>query len=90
MDGANMPRDVIAEQTGGELRAFIERIETLEAEKADVADQIKEVYGELKSRGYLIMPVRTIIKERRRNPADLAEETAILETYRAALGMTNA
>lgn len=83
MDGSNIGHNV----AGEELRQFIERIEHLEAEKKALSDDIKEVYSEMKSRGYLVMPVRSIIKERRRNPDDVAEERAILEMYRAAMGM---
>jgi len=83
MDGSNIGSDVV----GAELRQFIERIEQLEAEKKDTADRIKEVFAEMKGRGYLVMPVRSIIKERRRNPDDVAEEQAILDLYRSALGM---
>ena len=83
MDGSNIGHNV----AGEELRQFIERIEHLEAEKKALSDDIKEVYSEMKGRGYLVMPVRSIIKERRRNPGDVAEERAILEMYRAAMGM---
>lgn len=72
---------------GAELRAFIERVEELESERRDISDGIKEVYAEAKGRGYLTMPIRTIVKERRRDKDDLAEESAILDIYRAALGM---
>lgn len=83
MDGSNIGHNV----AGEELRQFIERIEHLEAEKKALSDDIKEVYSEMKGRGYLVMPVRSIIKERRRNPDDVAEEQAILRLYRAAMGM---
>jgi hypothetical protein len=36
----------------GQLRAFIERIERLEEEKKTIADDIKEVYAELKGTGF--------------------------------------
>lgn len=83
MDGSNIGHNV----AGEELRQFIERIEHLEAEKKALSDDIKEVYSEMKGRGYLVMPVRSIIKERRRNPDDAAEEREILALYRSALGM---
>lgn len=83
MDGSNIGHNV----AGEELRQLIERIEHLEAEKKALSDDIKEVYSEMKSRGYLVMPVRSIIKERRRNPDDVAEEREILALYRSALGM---
>ena len=71
----------------GELRQFIERYEHLDAEKADLADQMKEVMAEAKGRGYDTKVMRTLIAMRKRDRDDLAEEEAILEMYRQALGM---
>lgn len=68
-----------------ELRAFIERIERLEAEKQDAADGQKEVYAEAKGRGYDAKIIRKVIARRKRDRQDLAEEAAILEIYEAAL-----
>ena len=72
---------------GAELRAIIERMEILEAEKADIADQQKEVMTEAKGRGYDTKVIRKILALRKREPDDLAEEEAMLEMYKAALGM---
>ncbi|MGY6549288.1 MAG: DUF2312 domain-containing protein [Roseinatronobacter sp.] len=74
--------------TADELRQFIERIEHLEAEKKDIADQIKEVFSELKGRGYDIAACRTILKLRKRDADEIAEEQAILQLYAEALGMS--
>lgn len=74
--------------TGEELRQFIERIEQLESEKKDIAEQIKEVMAELKGRGFDTKAVRTIVSLRKRDADDIAEEEAILEVYKAALGMS--
>jgi uncharacterized protein (UPF0335 family) len=71
----------------GELRSFVERIERLEAEKKDIADQQKEVMAEAKGRGYDVKVLRKIIAIRKRDANDLAEEEAVLEMYKAALGM---
>lgn len=68
-----------------ELRAFIERIERLEAEKQDASDGQKEVYAEAKGRGYDTKIIRKVIARRKRDRQDLAEEAAILEVYEAAL-----
>ena len=68
-----------------ELRAFIERIERLEAEKQDASDAQKEVYAEAKGRGYDAKIIRKVIARRKRDRQDLAEEAAILEVYEAAL-----
>ncbi|MDO5606798.1 MAG: DUF2312 domain-containing protein [Paracoccus sp. (in: a-proteobacteria)] len=70
-----------------ELRQFIEQYEQLEAEKAEITDRQKEVMSEAKARGYDTTVMRKIIALRKRKPDDLAEEEAILEIYKAALGM---
>ena len=71
-----------------ELRQFIERYEHLEAEKKDVADQQKEVMAEAKGRGYDTKVMRKVIALRKRDKDDIAEEEAVLEMYKAALGMS--
>ncbi len=70
-----------------ELRQFVERYERLEAEKKDIADQQKEVMAEAKARGYDTRVMRKLIAMRKRDRDDLAEEEAVLELYRQALGM---
>ncbi len=72
---------------GEELRQFIERYERLEAEKKDIADAQKEVMAEAKGRGYDTKVMRKVIALRKRDKDDLAEEEAVLEMYKAALGM---
>ena len=73
--------------TADELRQFIERFELLETEKADVAEQQKELMAEAKGRGYDTRVMRKVIALRKRKPDDIAEEEAILDMYKAALGM---
>ena len=73
--------------TADELRQFIERYERLEAEKKDVADQQKEVMAEAKARGYDPKVLKKVVALRRRDSDDIAEEEAVLEMYREALGM---
>jgi uncharacterized protein (UPF0335 family) len=73
--------------TANELRQFIERFERLEAEKKDIADQQKEVMSEAKSRGYDTKVIRKVIALRKRDKDDIAEEEAVLEMYKEALGM---
>ena len=70
-----------------ELRQFIERIERLDAEKKDLAEQQKEVMAEAKGRGYDTKVMRKLITLRKRDQNDIAEEEAILEMYKEALGM---
>ena len=69
-----------------ELKQFIERIERLEEEKAAIAGDIKEVYGELKGRGFDAKIVRKLVQMRKKPPQERAEEDAILELYMQALG----
>ena len=70
-----------------ELRQFVERWERLDQEKKDISDQQKEVMAEAKGRGYDTKVLRKIIALRRREPDDVAEEEAVLEMYKEALGM---
>ena len=70
-----------------ELRAFVERFERLEAEKKDIAEQQKEVMAEAKGRGYDTVALRKLIGLRKKDPAKLSEEEAVLELYRGALGV---
>ncbi|WP_113913094.1 DUF2312 domain-containing protein [Roseovarius dicentrarchi] len=73
--------------TADELRQFIERIERLDAEKKDLAEQQKEVMAEAKGRGYDTKVIRKVIALRKRDKDDIAEEEAVLEMYKEALGM---
>ncbi len=86
-----MAADEIAETSqtvaAGQLRAFIERIEKLEEEKQTIADDIKDVFAEMKGTGFDTKAVRTIIRIRKKDKAERQEEEAILDLYMAALGM---
>ena len=73
--------------TADELRQFVERIERLDAEKKDLADQQKEVMAEAKGRGYDTAILRKIVALRKRESDDIAEEEAVMDMYREALGM---
>lgn len=70
-----------------ELRLLIERAERLEEEKRGIADDIKDVMAEAKSRGYDVKAIRKILAIRKKKREDYQEEEAILETYLNALGM---
>ncbi|MFN3474062.1 MAG: DUF2312 domain-containing protein [Blastomonas sp.] len=70
-----------------QLRLFVERIERLEEEKKGVSDDIRDTYAEAKSQGYDVKVMRIIVRERKMEAHDRAEQEAILETYKIALGM---
>ena len=78
-----MSANVSAEQ----LRLFIERIETLEEEKRGLSDDIKDVYAEAKANGYDVKTMRAIVRLRRMDQNARQEMAALLETYKAALGL---
>lgn len=74
---------VAAEQ----LRLFIERIERLEEEKKGIADDIRDVYGEAKANGYDVKTMRAIVRLRKMEKDARDEAEALLDTYKAALGL---
>ena len=69
------------------LRSFIERIERLEEEKAALAADIREVYAEAKGDGFDVKTMRQIVRIRKLDSSDRAEQEALLDLYKAALGL---
>lgn len=70
-----------------ELRQIIEYYEHLDARKKDLSDEQKEVMGQAKARGYDTKILKMIIALRKKDPEDVAEQEAILQLYRDALGV---
>lgn len=70
-----------------QLRLFIERIERLEEEKKGIADDIKDVYAEAKGTGFDPKTMKTIVRLRKMEKSSRQEMEALLETYKAALGI---
>jgi uncharacterized protein (UPF0335 family) len=70
-----------------ELRQFVERVERLEEEKKTVSDDIRDVFAEMKGRGYDVKAVRQILKIRKQDQAERQEQEAVLDVYMQALGM---
>lgn len=70
-----------------QLKAIVERIERLEEEKKTISDDIKDVYAEAKGNGYDTKALRTIVRMRKQDANERAEQETILETYMQALGM---
>ncbi|WP_417625183.1 DUF2312 domain-containing protein [Paremcibacter congregatus] len=70
-----------------QLASYVERIERLEEEKANLMTDIKEVYGEAKALGYDVKILREIIKLRKIEDHERSEQEQILEVYKRALGM---
>ena len=70
-----------------QLKAIIERIERLEDEKKTISDDIRDVYAEAKGNGFDVGVLRTIVRLRKQDANERAEQETILETYMQALGM---
>lgn len=70
-----------------QLKSIIERVENREAAKAEIGDEIKDIYQEAKGNGYDVKALRTIVRIRKQSPEDRANQEAVLETYMHALGM---
>ena len=68
------------------LRQFVARIETLETEKTELAEQLKEVYGEAKSLGFDTKALRAVIRLRKQDANDRAEAEMMLDLYLEAVG----
>jgi uncharacterized protein (UPF0335 family) len=67
--------------TNPELKSLIERIETLETEKAETAELIKEIYSEAASSGFDKKILRKVIAIRRIEKAEREEVEQLVQTY---------
>jgi uncharacterized protein (UPF0335 family) len=78
--------EVLNATAQGQLKSIIERVERLEAEKAEVAEQIKEVFAEAKGNGFDVKILRKVVRIRKQDRAKRMEEEAILDLYLSAIG----
>jgi uncharacterized protein (UPF0335 family) len=69
------------------LKQTIDKIERLEEDKASVTQDIKQVYDEAKIHGFDVKILKQIVKLRKLDRDDRAEQEALLETYKLAIGM---
>ncbi len=88
---ANTSSHTVANDTGGvsgqRLKAFIERVERLEEEKAALAEDIKDIMAEAKGTGFDTKTMRKIIRLRKMDKQKRDEEEELLALYSAAIGM---
>lgn len=77
----------INNETSKQLRSHVERIERLEEEKAGLSADIKEVFASAKAEGFDVKTIRQILKIRKMDASDRAEQEALIELYLSALGM---
>jgi uncharacterized protein (UPF0335 family) len=78
--------DVIGSAAREQLKAFVQRIERLEEEKASIGADLKEVYAEAKSMGFDTKVLRKVISLRKMDSNDRAEQEALLDLYLGAIG----
>jgi uncharacterized protein (UPF0335 family) len=77
----------IGNNTNAQLKSIVERVERLEEEKSAIAEDIKDVFAEAKGNGFDVKALRTIIRMRKMDANERAEQETILETYLRAMGM---
>jgi uncharacterized protein (UPF0335 family) len=85
-DDASPHSDVLNGTAQTQLKSIIERVERLEQEKTEIAEQIKEVFAEAKGNGFDVKILRKIVRIRKQDHAKRMEEEAILDLYLSALG----
>ncbi len=73
--------------TAEQLKAYVERIERLEEEKAALAADVREVYAEAKANGFDVKIMRQVVRLRKLDSQDRTEQEALLDLYMRALGM---
>lgn len=72
---------------GEHLRSYIQRIERLEEDKKDLAEDIKSVFAEAKGTGFCVKTMKQILKLRKMDASDRQEQEHMLELYKKAVGL---
>jgi uncharacterized protein (UPF0335 family) len=78
----NVMSEVVA---ADQLRQYVSRIERLESDKSEIADDMKQVFDEAKANGFDVKALRQVLKLKKLDKDSLAEQEAMLDLYRAAL-----
>ena len=73
----------------GQLRSIVERAERLREQKAEIDDDLKELYHEARGNGYDAHAIKAVIKYRAEDSAKRAERDAVFDLYLAAINGTN-
>jgi len=70
---------------GGQIRSFVERVEHVEAEIAELTEAKKEIFAEAKGEGFDIKVLKEIIKLRKQDKDERDEHETILDLYIRAM-----
>ncbi len=68
-----------------QLRAYVIRIERLEAEIAELNNDKKDIYAEVKACGFNKKALRKLIMRRKKDTYEVQEEDELLDTYETAV-----
>lgn len=86
MSDAQAHADVLNGTAQNQIKLIVERVERLEVEKAEITEQVKEIFAEAKGNGFSTKALRSALKIRKQDRAKRQEEEAILDLYLSALG----
>lgn len=70
---------------GGRIRSFVERVENLDREIAELAEGRKEVFAEAKGEGFDVKILREIIARRKKDQDEIDEHETLLDVYLRAM-----
>ena len=70
---------------GGRIRSFVERVEQLDAELAELNESKKEVFSEAKAEGFDVKILKEIIKLRKQDQDERDERDSLLDLYMRAI-----
>lgn len=70
-----------------QLEQYLSKIERLEQEKADLSEEIKDIFQDASSHGFDVKAMKTVLKLKKLDKDNLAEQDAMLKLYRDTLGI---
>jgi uncharacterized protein (UPF0335 family) len=73
--------------SSSELKSFVERYEKIEEQKKDLLEFQREILNEANATGYDTKILKKLISIRKKDPAVIDQEEAVMELYKTALGM---
>lgn len=78
--------DVLNSTAQGQIKSIVDRVERLSVEKAEIEEQIKEVYKEASGNGFDVKALKRVVRLRKQDRAKRQEEEAITDLYLSAIG----
>ncbi len=78
---------LVGDNAKAQLKSIIERVEHLDGEIKTLQDDKRDIFKEASSQGFDVKALRTIVRMRKQDANERAEQETILETYMQVLGM---